>query len=328
MALRFNPPPGWPAPPSGWLPPPGWRPDPSWPPAPSGWQFVVDDLQPDRPTTPAWVSSRRSPTANRQRKVRRAWILGGVALLLVIAAIANAAEEDGETPASDDTDSGQAPENLALDDSAPSEAGSAEPPPEPTYRVLDVVAGDRIRLKYHGETIVKVIGIDTPHRVELGRRRCSNSDATTHARRLLVDKQVALSRSHTGGARSLNARIDLPHGRDYGLVMIRRGYAVEDPQDDLGDVPQSYGRAERSARSAERGLWANCQAPEPPPSTNEPEPSDDEDISDGSCDPNYAGACVPVYPPDVDCADIGVTVTVVGADPHGLDADGDGYGCE
>jgi multisubunit Na+/H+ antiporter MnhB subunit len=47
----------------------------------------------------------------------------------------------------------------------------------------------------------------------------------------------------------------------------------------------------------------------------------------GSCDPNYSG-CVPVYPPDVDCADVGGSVGVYGSDPHGLDADADGIGCE
>jgi hypothetical protein len=45
--LRFNPPPGWPAPAIGWTPPTGWQPDPSWPPAPAGWQFwVPDELAP------------------------------------------------------------------------------------------------------------------------------------------------------------------------------------------------------------------------------------------------------------------------------------------
>jgi hypothetical protein len=43
MALRFNPPPGWPPPPPGWLPPPDWKPDPSWPTAPPGWQYVIND---------------------------------------------------------------------------------------------------------------------------------------------------------------------------------------------------------------------------------------------------------------------------------------------
>jgi septal ring factor EnvC (AmiA/AmiB activator) len=45
------------------------------------------------------------------------------------------------------------------------------------------------------------------------------------------------------------------------------------------------------------------------------------------CDPNYSG-CVPRYPPDVDCSEVGETVAVYGEDPHGLDADGDGSGCE
>lgn len=50
------------------------------------------------------------------------------------------------------------------------------------------------------------------------------------------------------------------------------------------------------------------------------------------CDTRYAGGCVPPYPPDVDCADleaIGITeVTLTSPDdPHGLDPDGDGVGC-
>jgi Domain of unknown function (DUF4190) len=43
MALRFNPPPGWPPPPPGFTPAPGWQPDPSWPPQPAGWQLWVED---------------------------------------------------------------------------------------------------------------------------------------------------------------------------------------------------------------------------------------------------------------------------------------------
>ena len=50
------------------------------------------------------------------------------------------------------------------------------------------------------------------------------------------------------------------------------------------------------------------------------------------CDPNYAGGCVPPYPPDLDCADIralGIApIRVIGSDPHRLDGDNDGLGCE
>lgn len=53
------------------------------------------------------------------------------------------------------------------------------------------------------------------------------------------------------------------------------------------------------------------------------------------CDPNYAGACVPIAS-DVDCAGgsgngpayVDGPVRVVGDDIYGLDADGDGYGCD
>lgn len=54
-----------------------------------------------------------------------------------------------------------------------------------------------------------------------------------------------------------------------------------------------------------------------------------------SCDPNYAGACVPIAS-DVDCAGgsgngpayVKGPVTVVGSDIYDLDRDGDGVGCE
>jgi len=53
------------------------------------------------------------------------------------------------------------------------------------------------------------------------------------------------------------------------------------------------------------------------------------------CDPNYSGACLDPYASDYDCEggsgngpEYTGTVTVVGEDHYGLDADGDGIGCE
>lgn len=42
--VRFNPPPGWPAPPQGWEPWDGWAPEAEWPAAPSGWHYWVGDV--------------------------------------------------------------------------------------------------------------------------------------------------------------------------------------------------------------------------------------------------------------------------------------------
>lgn len=75
-------------------------------------------------------------------------------------------------------------------------------------------------------------------------------------------------------------------------------------------------RQRREAAAAQRELEAAQAAPEPA------EPS-----GGSACDANYSG-CVPAYPPDVDCGDLSGSVQVTGSDPHGLDRDGDGVGCE
>jgi hypothetical protein len=48
------------------------------------------------------------------------------------------------------------------------------------------------------------------------------------------------------------------------------------------------------------------------------------------CDPAYPDDCLPSPPPDLDCADVGHRVTVDHSygDPHRLDADRDGTGCD
>lgn len=75
-------------------------------------------------------------------------------------------------------------------------------------------------------------------------------------------------------------------------------------------------RARRARRAAAATARAETQSIE--------EPAEE---TSSECDPNYSG-CVPPYPPDLDCSEIGSSVAVYGSDPHGLDADGDGSGCE
>ena len=54
---------------------------------------------------------------------------------------------------------------------------------------------------------------------------------------------------------------------------------------------------------------------------------EEEAAQEGDCEPGYS-PCVPSYPPDLDCPDVGGPVAVTGSDPHRLDADNDGEGCE
>jgi micrococcal nuclease len=89
------------------------------------------------------------------------------------------------------------------------------------------------------------------------------------------------------------------------------------------------------AKAARRGLWGAC-----PRTVLDPYHGVETGVSGpqsgngsgGGCDASYAGACIPPPPPDLDCADIRAMglapVRVVGSDPHRLDGDDDGWGCE
>jgi micrococcal nuclease len=72
----------------------------------------------------------------------------------------------------------------------------------------------------------------------------------------------------------------------------------------------------------------------PDPETHQPQSLTPPVVSPATCDPAYDGACIPHPPPDLDCADIqslGISVPVTlagGNDPHGLDPDGNGLGCD
>jgi hypothetical protein len=93
--------------------------------------------------------------------------------------------------------------------------------------------------------------------------------------------------------------------------------------DRLGSARFAVNRSQRRVERWEAAVAKPDPAPEPVPSPGSADPPP----TSASCDPNYSG-CVPPYPPDVDCADVGGPVSVYGSDPHGLDADGDGVGCE
>ena len=92
----------------------------------------------------------------------------------------------------------------------------------------------------------------------------------------------------------------------------------------------------RKAKAAKRGLWGACPRtvlnPYRAVDTGTSGPPTKDPPPNGKCDPNYSGACVPPYPPDLDCADLRAMglapVRSIGSDPHGLDGDDDGIGCE
>ena len=67
--------------------------------------------------------------------------------------------------------------------------------------------------------------------------------------------------------------------------------------------------------------------PEPIPTS---QPIQSQQVqSQNQCDSSYPSVCIPPYPPDLDCGEIGYSnFRVIQPDPHGFDRDKDGIGCE
>ncbi len=199
-----------------------------------------------------------------------------------------------------------------------SRAENAKEPQTPekhsrTWLVVEVIDGDTVDLG-NGER-VRLVGIDTPERGECGYEKAADALSA-----LVLGRQVELVRSDEDRDQydRLLRYVDVD-GVDAGLELVRRGLAVAryDSRDGYGFHPR-----EPKYVAADRGSKPVCPArPVGFAGTGQ------QGGGQPGCAPGYS-PCVPVYPPDVDCADVNGPVTVTGTDPHGLDADGDGTACE
>lgn len=203
-------------------------------------------------------------------------------------------------------------------------------------RVAYVVDGDTIRLT--DKVYVRLVQIDTP---EEGTGECYSRAAAKALRRLLPDgSDVRLEADpHLDQVDRYGRllRYVIRGGTNVNLELVRRGAAA--PyfyRGERGRYAAALLRAAEQARAGRRGLWKACPStgldPASAVATGRSGPPAKVAPTTGKCDPNYAGGCVPPAPPDLDCADIralGIApVRVVGSDPHRLDGDGDGWGCE
>ena len=218
--------------------------------------------------------------------------------------------------------------------------------------VSSVTDGDTLRLA-DGRR-VRLLQIDAP---ELGTGECYSRAARTALLGLApvgsrigletdpqldqVDRYGRILRYVTRGSVNVN------------LALVQRGAAA--PyfyRSERGRYATRLLAAAHAAKRAKRGLWGSSPATQlspteavetgrcgpastspPPPAPQPTAPFAPPPPAPGGCDPNYAGACVPPPPPDLDCPDLralglALPVRVVGSDPHRLDGDRNGYGCE
>ncbi|CAN5692350.1 hypothetical protein BH24ACT26_BH24ACT26_22930 [soil metagenome] len=197
--------------------------------------------------------------------------------------------------------------------------------------VTRVIDGDTIEVSRRGRIVdVRLIGIDTPESVHPSEPvECFGKAASEFTRRHLEGARVRLAydverRDHYG--RTL-AYVFYEGGRMFNEILVAEGYALVYTYPPNVKHADRFVAAQRSARRGDRGLWGDCPAPGGDRARSGGGGSGAS--GGGRCDAGYKGACIPPYPPDVDCSEIGPRgFSSVGSDPHGFDGDGDGIACE
>jgi micrococcal nuclease len=198
---------------------------------------------------------------------------------------------------------------------------------------------------YDGDTLslddgrrVRLLQVDTP---ELGSGECFSRAARRAlvqlapiGKKIVLEIDPRLDRVDRYGRLLRYVR---RNGLNVNLELVRQGAAAPYFYGrERGRYASGLMRAAHTAKASKRGLWKACPSTVLDPTraitTGRSGPPARNPVPSGKCDPSYAGACVPPPPPDLDCADIramGIApVRVVGSDPHRLDGDGDGLGCE
>jgi micrococcal nuclease len=268
----------------------------------------------------------------------RRLLLGAIAFGAVLALGFWLGSRDG---AADDA---RSPERATTVEAAPRpEAPPARQAAEVVSRIvdgdtLDLADGRRIRL----------VQIDTP---ELRGGECYAEEASVHLSDLVppgtpvrIETDASLDQVDRYG-RQLGYVFN--GSENVNVTLVREGAgSVWFYGGARGKYAAELDAAAAEAQAQQRGLWgagpgtvydpysavstvAAAAAPTPPAAPVATPAA--QAAGPASCDANYDGACVPPYDEvgDVDCADVGSAVTVVGSDPHGLDGnDNDGLGCE
>ena len=124
-------------------------------------------------------------------------------------------------------------------------------------RVRQVIDGDTITVS--GVGVVRLLGVDAPEKTGGYRQSEPYGDAATKAMRALVEGQVV--RLEYDGPRKDQynrtlAYVFLADGRCVNEAIIRAGFAETYRRFDYVKKPQ-FQAAEREAKDARRGMWAN-----------------------------------------------------------------------
>lgn len=251
----------------------------------------------------------------------------------------------GATP--DETSPTPEPDPTAAREDPPRTSTSGEPDGIPDAaqraRVSKIVDGDTIWVSVRrgggplaagAEHKIRLLEYDSPEATTT--TECAGPEATAALRNLIpVGTTVWLEadREDTDRYGRFLRYVHRSDGAFVNVVMVRRGWGEAVLYEPNDRHIERMRRAEREARSADRGMWGmGCATGGSSSGGSTGATSEDgssTDGSDGDCHPAYT-PCVPPPPPDLDCGDMDGPITVDHrhGDPHRFDGDGDGTGCE
>lgn len=232
-----------------------------------------------------------------------------------------AADNQTATPAS----SSGGPEQPAASVPGP---GVCVPPGSPVELGLVLEAADSVTLLVSidgQEQRVRYIGLAPPADPNF------QPQASNKHYEMTVNKVVMLLRDVSDQDESGNLlRYVFLSNRDgvfLNYELVHQGFALAVPvQPDIA-CWQTLRQAEDQARVALQGLWA----PTPIPSSTayRPVATFTRPAVDVICDPSYPTVCIQPPPPYLHCGNVPHRhFPVLPPDPHNLDSDGDGIGCE
>ncbi len=243
-------------------------------------------------------------------------------LILLLALILNQGclNQSDESKISVDTDNANKTRNKSSNKSQ--EKNLTNKPPVKAKgteaKVLEVTDGDTIKVSINGATYkVRYIGIDTPETKHPSKGvEHYGPEASAYNKKLVGGKTVRLVKD-VSNTDKYNRLLRYIYVGDLfvNAKLVKEGYAHASSYPPDVKYADKFRDLERWAKENDKGLWAQKTAAKA------------EKKPDSGCEAGYS-PCVPTYPPDLNCADIGEKVEVTGDDPHGLDRDGDGVGCE
>ncbi|MEX1008427.1 MAG: thermonuclease family protein [Acidimicrobiia bacterium] len=197
--------------------------------------------------------------------------------------------------------------------------------------VVSVTDGDTItvRLDTGGTEKVRLIGIDTPETKDPRTVvECFGAEASARTHALLPTRTAVRletdveRRDRYGRFLAYVWRVD--DGLFVNEALVKDGWAAPYRFPPNVKYADRFSQLGAEAREANAGLWGACGGTNTPAASAAP-----ANGTVSGCDPNYAGACVPISATDLDCSDIGAhNLQVVGTDVHRLDGNHDAVACE